>query len=158
MPDYLLIAELLGFGTGTVLSVLLVLLIRRTAYRSPGTPLLGLCALLWNVFGLIVHLLIFAGLPQNTLSVGLARAVCMSGGAMFPISFLQLWTQPAAKDSWHGRASKWLVRVAKFNAAWIVASLFACPFFASPFLMRETSHVVAINASVMMTAGAFLLV
>src|ERR1043166_7458669 len=109
MPDYLLIAELLGFGTGTVLSVLLVLLIRRTAYRSPGTPLLGLCALLWNVFGLIVHVLIFAGLPQNTLSVGLARAVCMSGGAMFPISFLQLWSQPTSPENWHSRASRWLV-------------------------------------------------
>ncbi|HMC61699.1 MAG TPA: hypothetical protein VKJ01_21080, partial [Candidatus Solibacter sp.] len=57
MPDYLLIAELLGFSTGTVLSVLLVLLIRRTAYRSPGTPLLGFCALLWNVFGLLTNIL-----------------------------------------------------------------------------------------------------
>jgi two-component system LytT family sensor kinase len=158
MPDYLLIAELLGFGTGTVLSVLLVLLIRRTAYRSPGTPLLGLCALLWNVFGLIVHVLIFAGLPQNTLSVGLARAVCMSGGAMFPISFLQLWSQPTSPENWHSRASRWLVRVAKFNAAWIIAALFACPFVRSEFIMRETSHVVALNASLLMTAGAFLLV
>src|SRR5580704_9424085 len=101
MPGYLLIAELLGFGTGTVLSVLLVLLIRRTAYRSPGTPLLGFCALLWNVFGLILYLLIFAGLPQNAPSVVLARAVYLSGGAMFPISFLQLWSHPAAPGSWH---------------------------------------------------------
>ena len=41
MPDYLLIAELLGFGIGTVLFLLLVLLIRRTAYRSPGLPCSG---------------------------------------------------------------------------------------------------------------------
>src|SRR5215471_1271692 len=114
MPDYLLIAELLGFGTGTVLSVLLVLLIRRTSYRSPGTPLLGLCALLWNVFGLIVHLLIFAGISPRDLSVGLAHAVCMSGGAIFPISFLQLWSRPASPGSFRGIANVWLIRAAKF--------------------------------------------
>lgn len=66
MPDYLLIAELLGFSTGTVLSVLLVLLIRRTAYRSPGTALLGFGALLWNVFGLLSNLLIFGGMPVRS--------------------------------------------------------------------------------------------
>src|ERR1043166_5016953 len=114
MPDYLLIAELLGFSTGTVLSVLLVLLIRRTAYRTPGTPLLGCCALLWNVFGLIEYLLIFGGLPMRAPSVVLVRAVYLSGGAMFPISFLQLWSQPTTPGTWHSRAGRWLVAVAKF--------------------------------------------
>jgi two-component system LytT family sensor kinase len=158
MPDYLLIAELLGFGTGTVLSVLLVLLIRRTAYRSPGTPLLGLCALLWNVFGLIANLLIFAGQPPVASSVALARAIYLSGGALFPISFLQLWSLPAVVGGWHSRASRWLIRAAKFNAVWIAALLFACPFVASQAFMRFSSHAVAWNASVLMTAGAFLLV
>src|ERR1051326_4016780 len=158
LPDYLLIAELLGFGTGTVLSVLLVLLIRRTAYRSPGTPLLGLCALLWNVFGLIVYLLIFAGFSVQDPSVGLARAVYLSGGAMFPISFLQLWSQPEAPGSRSGRANQWLVRVAMFNAAWIAVLLFVCPFVNTGLLHEFSSHVVAWNASVLMTAGAFLLV
>jgi len=158
MPDYLLIAELLGFGTGTVLSVLLVLLIRRTAYRSPGTPLLGFCALLWNVFGLIVNLLIFAGWPMSAPPVFVARAVYLSGGAMFPISFLQLWSRPAAPGSWDNRANRWLIRAAKCNAVWIAALLFACPFLASPLLLRLTMHVVAWNASILMTAGAFLLV
>jgi len=158
MPDYLLIAELLGFGTGTVLSVLLVLLIRRTAYRSPGTPLLGFCALLWNVFGLIENLLIFAGLPLGAPSVVLVRAIYLSGGALFPISFLLLWSHPAAEGSWHGRASRWLVRAAKFDAVWLIVLLFACPFLASPLVLRLTSHAVAWNASLLMTAGAFVLV
>src|SRR5215831_5122110 len=155
MPDYLLIAELLGFGTGTVLSVLLVLLIRRTAYRSPGTPLLGLCALLWNVFGLIANLLIVAGLPPVASSVVLARAIYLSGGALFPISFLQLWSLPAVVGGWHSQASRWLIHAAKFNAVWIAALLFACPFVASQAFMRFSSHAVAWNASVLMTAGAF---
>src|SRR5579871_6149286 len=123
MPGYLLIAELLGFGTGTVLSVLLVLLIRRTAYRSTGTPLLGLCALLWNVFGLIVYLLILAGFPARAPSVVLARAVCLTGGAIFPVSFLQLWSHPADLGSWRSWANRWLIRTAKFNAVWIAILL-----------------------------------
>ena len=157
-PDYLLIAALLGFGTGTVLSVLLVLLIRRTAFRSPGTPLLGLCALLWNVFGLIVYLLILAGIPENAPSVFLARAVYLSGGAMFPISFLQLWSQPDGANRRHQRWSRWLIRLAKFNAVWIIVILFACPLVANRLLLFITSRVVAWNASLLMTAGAFLLV
>ena len=158
MPDYLLIAELLGFSTGTVLSVLLVLLIRRTAYRSPGTPLLGFCALLWNVFGLISNLLVFCGMPMGSPPVVLARAVYLSGGAIFPVSFLQLWSRPAAPATWHGNVSRWLLRAATGNAIWIIGLLFACPFLASPWLQRFTSHAVAWNASVLMTLGAFLLV
>src|SRR5579863_4474249 len=134
MPGYLLIVELLGFGTGTVLSVLLVLLIRRTSYRSPGTPLLGLCAILWNVFGLLAYLLILAGLPANALASVLAHAACLSGGALFPLSFLQLWSNPAARGTWQGRATVWLVRLAKFNAAWIIVLLFACPLLRSPLV------------------------
>ncbi len=158
MPEYLLIAELLGFGTGTVLSVLLVLLIRRTAYRAPGTPLLGFCALLWNVFGLISNLLIFAGLPMRAPAVVLVRAVYLSGGAMFPVSFLQLWSHPAAAGSWQSRANRWLVRIAKCNAVWIAALLFACPLSIAPGLLRWSAHAVAWNASLLMTAGALLLV
>lgn len=158
MPDYLLIAELLGFGTGTVLSVLLVLLIRRTAYRSPGTPLLAFCALLWNVFGLIANLLIFGGLAAGSPSVVLARAVYLSGGALFPVSFLQLWSQPFGEGTGRGSAGRWLVAAAKINAAWIAALLFVCPILANPVVLRLASHAVAWNASILMTAGALLLV
>lgn len=158
MPDYLLIVELLGFGTGTVLSMLLILLIRRTSYRTPGTVLLGLCAILWNVFGLIAYLLILAGLPVNALSLLWAHAACLSGGALFPVSFLQLWSNPGARGTWQRGAAVWLVRLAKFNAACIIVLLFACPLIANPLVLRGTSHIVAWNASLLMTAGAFLLV
>ncbi len=63
LPDYLLVAELLGFSTGTVLSVLLALLVRRAAHRSPGTALMAFSALLWNVFGLVMILLLLVGAP-----------------------------------------------------------------------------------------------
>ena len=40
------VSELLGFGTGTVLSILLLLLARRAAHRSPGSSLLGMTKLI----------------------------------------------------------------------------------------------------------------
>ena len=61
LPDYVLIAELLGFGTGTVLSVLLFLLVRRSADRSPGPRLLAHSAILWNVFGLLAYIMVLFG-------------------------------------------------------------------------------------------------
>ncbi len=51
-----------------------------------------------------------------------------------------------------------MVRAAKFNAAWIAVLLFACPILANPMVLRLASHAVAWNASLLMTAGAFLLV
>src|SRR5262249_22694010 len=126
---------------------------------SPGTPLLGLCALLWNVFGLIAHLLILAGFSARDVWVGLAHAVCLSGGAMFPISFLQLWSRPASPGSVFSLVTVWLVRAAKFNAAWIVVLLFACPFSLNPQpIMYLSNHVVAWNASFLLTTGALVLV
>jgi two-component system LytT family sensor kinase len=158
MPDYLLIAELLGFSTGTVLSVLLVLLIRRTAYRSPGTSLLGFCALLWNVFGLTLNLLVLCGVPQSSSWVFLTRAMYLSGGAIFPVSFLQLWSHPAAPGTWHVNVNRWLLLAAKASALLIIGLLFVCPFLGSPWLVRFTSHAVGWNAAILMTLGAFLLV
>src|SRR5258708_16449842 len=100
IPDYLLTSELLGFGTGTVLSILLVLLVRRASQRSPGTPLLAFCALLWNVVRLLTNLLIFSGMGVQSLPVNLARATFLSGGALFPITFLILCSRPHPTRSW----------------------------------------------------------
>src|SRR5260370_23386553 len=116
IPDYRLVAELLGFGTGTGLSVLLVLLVRRASQRSPGTPLLAFCALLWNAVGLLTILLMLSGMGIQSLPVNLARATFLSGGAIFPISFLMLWSRPHPTGSWQEKPSRWLYRIAIGNA------------------------------------------
>src|SRR5690348_16556296 len=157
MPDYLLIAELLGFGTGSVLSVLLVLLVRRAQRRAPGTSLLALCTVLWNVFGLAMNLLLVFGMPHGSWPVGVARATYLSGGVLFPISFLQLWS-PTAEQAWQRNVNRWLLRAGCINALWIIPLLFVCPFVRDPWLQRIGAHAVAWNASVLMTAGALTLV
>jgi two-component system LytT family sensor kinase len=154
MPDYLLISELLGFGTGTVLSILLVLLVRRASQRSPGTPLLAFCALLWNAVGLLMNLFILSGLSDRSLPVNLARSTFLSGGAIFPISFLMLWSRPHPPCSWQEKVSRWLHRIARVNAVWIVVLLFVCPLI-SGRLLRFAMYTVPLNAAIVLTIGAF---
>jgi two-component system LytT family sensor kinase len=154
MPDYLLISELLGFGTGTVLSILLVLLVRRASQRSPGTPLLAFCALLWNAVGLLTILLILSGLDIQSLPVNFTRATFLSGGAIFPISFLMLWSRPHPEGSWQEKVARWLYRIAIVNAAIIVVLLYACPLMKGRYI-RMVMYTVPLNASIILTIGAF---
>jgi len=150
VPDYVLVTELLGFGTGTVLSIYLLLLVHRAVHYRPGTRLLGICAIQWNVFGLLASLLLIFGAPYFSLTVGLVQAAYLSAGAIFPISFLQLWSRPQPSASW-----RTLYRIAVFNAAWLTALLFACPIFTALQLYRYTMYAVPLNVALLLTIGAF---
>jgi two-component system LytT family sensor kinase len=158
MADYLLTAELLGFGSGTVLSILLALLVRRTANRRPGMVLLAVCGLQWNVFGLAMILVVLAGWNQRSLAVSLVHAVGASAGAIFPISFLQLWPPPLSHCNVRKTVYRWLGIIARVNAVWIIALLFACPLFRNAWLFRLVMHAVPWNASLLLTVGALTLV
>src|SRR5690242_16119759 len=157
MPDYLLISELLGYGTGTVLSIVLALLVRRASRRTLATRLLALCALLWNVFGLLLIVLVLFGMGSHSWPVNLGRSTSMTGGAMFPISFLLLWSRPLDPQLWQAKVSRWLLWLSIFNAAWITALLFVCPFMANMGLWRLCSYSLTLNASLLLTVGAFTL-
>jgi two-component system LytT family sensor kinase len=155
LPDYVLIAELLGFGTGTVLSVLLFLLVRRSADRSPGPLLLAHSTILWNVFGLLAYIMIVFGVPRGAAAnlSGYARAISLTGGALFPIAFLQLWWRPLPEGMWQARANRWLLELSRINAAWLIPFLFLCPILPDSGLSRFTMHAVSWNAALILTAG-----
>lgn len=157
MPAYLLISELLGYGTGTVLSIVLVLLVRRASHRIKGTRLLAFCALLWNSFGLLSILFVLFGVDPRSWPVNVARASSMAGGAMFPISFLLLWSRPMPPRLWQAKVSRWLRALSIVNAAWITALLYVCPFLPASF-WRLSMYSLSLNASLLLTVGAFTLV
>jgi two-component system LytT family sensor kinase len=155
LPDYVLIAEILGFGTGTVLSILLFMLVRRSADRSPGPLLLAHSALLWNLFGLLAYVMILCGWPHGDSAdlSGFARSVSLTGGALFPIAFLQLWWRPLPESMWQARANRWLLELARINAAWLIPFLFLCPILPDSGLSRFTMYAVSWNAALLLTAG-----
>jgi two-component system LytT family sensor kinase len=158
MPDYLLISELLGYSTGTVLSIVLALLVRRASHRATATRLLAFCALLWNVFGLLMIVLVLSGMGVRSWPVNLAHAASGAGGAIFPISFLLLWSRPLAPRLWQAKVSRWLLRLSICNAAWITALLFLCPCVPSGGLWRSSMYSLSLNASLLLTIGALTLV
>src|SRR5947208_661759 len=80
------------------------------------------------VFGLVTYAMVLFGMPLHSWPVSLARASYLSGGAIFPISFLQLWWRPLPPETWQCRGSRWLLSIARFNAFWLVPLLFACSF------------------------------
>jgi two-component system LytT family sensor kinase len=155
LPDYVLVAELLGFGAGAVLSTLLALLVRRSPHNSPGTRLLVFCALLWNLAGLAMIVFILTGVPSRSPAIGLAQTAHLSAGALFPISFLLLWSRPLPAGNWKTKVNTALLWVAAVNAVWLIASLFGCMALPRWGLTRVAMYAVALNASILLTIGGF---
>jgi two-component system, LytTR family, sensor kinase len=154
LPDYLLVAELLGFGTGGVLSILLALLVRRSPHNSPGTRLLVFCALLWNIAGLAMFVFILSGVTSRSLAIGLAETAQLSAGALFPTSFLLLWSRPFPAGSWKTKVNTALLWAAAVNAVWLIALLFLCIMLPRLGLHRVAMYAVPLNASFLLTIGA----
>ena len=157
LPEYQLIAELLGFGTGVVMSVLFMQLAARLGRPPSALAWLVASSLLWNVFGLATMVLILCGFGHLSAPVYAMHSLNMAGGAIFPISFLILWSQAEPRSSLQRSASQWLPRIARFNAAWIIALLFLCPLVADRRVMLAGMYATPINASLLLTAGALLL-
>ncbi|HLJ45598.1 MAG TPA: histidine kinase [Bryobacteraceae bacterium] len=155
LPYYFLVTEMLGFGTGVVLSILLVMLVRRASHRGSGMAMFAFCALLWNVGGLVTFLLLLSGLNPRGLAVSLAHTSYLSAGALFPISFFLLWSQPLPPESRQARLNCWLRRIATVNAIVIIVCIFACFFVPGFRYLSLTMYAVPFNASILLTIGAF---
>jgi len=157
LPEYQVIAELLGFGTGVVLWVLLAQLAGRMVRRVPGMLWLVASSLLWNVCGLATIVLLLCGYELRSRGVVLVHATGVVGAAIFPISFLLLWREPGSHNRWQDAASRWLLRIAYVNAIWVSALLYSCLVTSNLFYTRLGMYAVPINASVLLTAGALVL-
>jgi two-component system LytT family sensor kinase len=133
MTDTLLIAQTLGFATGTALFVMLIALLRR-AYQLSGRVSSGTGAaalgLLWNLGNLVKYLALLTGSSRLALPVRLADAFAYSATALLSTALLQLqstrWTHP-----WQPRASRWMRVVSYLNAAFLILGFFATALFPS---------------------------
>jgi len=89
--------DLIGFTTGLLITVLLLVLTLRAA-KLPGTPraniVFAACAFLWSAGGLANAALLAAGIPAAARLVFVSRAVQLSGVAAFPIPVLAIWRAP----------------------------------------------------------------
>jgi len=121
-PDLVLVSEVLGNGAALVLTVVLLLLIVRTARANFAMWLGAFCALLWIGGCLSGTILILAGAAPESSAVWTTRLAELAAGVIFPISFLLLWPLPEPADGWRVRVRRWLLIVAVGMAALTLAA------------------------------------
>ena len=133
--------DLIGFTTGLLITVLLLVLTLRAA-KLPGTPraniVFAACAFLWSAGGLANAALLAAGMPAGARLVFVSRAVQLSGVAAFPIPVLAIW-----------RAPRFLRIAACFSAGLIAVLLWAAAIPPHTVLLAT-----AYNAALLLLLGA----
>ncbi len=157
--DPYLAANLIGFTTGLVISILLLVLTVRAA-KLPGTPIANLlcaaCSLLWNFGGLLSAI-------QNPVATPAAGPGCIpmaiqfTGAAVWPIPMLAVWRHLAV-ERWQSACWQLLVALASISASVITLSAWAVAGAGPTILPNPTlKEFTAYSASFLLACGAVML-
>ena len=148
-----MVSEVLGNGAALVLTVVLVLLIVRTARSNFAMWLGAFCALLWIGGSLTGTLLIQAGAPPQSSVVWITHLAGLASGVLLPISFLMLWPVPEPAGGWRVSLRRWLLILAVGLAA---LAILAVIFAAHYGMLHAIMPVVPFDAAILMTLGALI--
>src|SRR5271157_5767236 len=95
MISLYLAASLIGFSTGAVISVLLLVLTAQ-ATKLPGASaaniLFATCCLIWNLSGLAHSLALTCGAAEQGRAALIILACQYTAAAAWPITVLSLWS------------------------------------------------------------------
>src|SRR5262249_16201300 len=134
--------DLIGFTTGLLITVLLLVLTLRAA-KLPGTPLanigFALCAMVWCAGGLFHTALVASGMASDTPMALAAQAVEFSGAASFPIPVLAIW-RPFVDGARRKTAAR-AVRI----AAWVFAGSVTALAWSRPLLGFSWRPLVSLH-------------
>jgi two-component system, LytTR family, sensor kinase len=154
-----LAADLIGFSSGLVITVLLLVLTLRAA-RLPGTPfaniLLALCALTWNLGGLAHTIALTSGMTKGARPALIASAIQFTAAAGWPIPILAIW-RPYAVLPWQKRGAQLLQLAAIADAAVIVFSLWSPALVGITLLPVGTIKEFASYSGSALALGAVML-
>src|SRR5579872_29443 len=146
--DAFFLGGLIGFATGLLLAILLLVLTLRAA-RLPGTPLANIgfavCALLWTLGGLVFFAMQAACVDPGNPHLLLVQAAHFAGAAASPIPILAIWRQFASTPRQKTAAT----------VVWILACVCAAAIVVM-LCLPETAHPVTQVTGYY--AGFFLLV
>jgi two-component system LytT family sensor kinase len=148
-PDLVLVSEVLGNGAALVLTIVLLLLIVRTARANFAMWLAAFCALLWIGGCLSGTLLILGGARPLSPAVWISKIAELAAGSIFPISFLLLWPLPEPAGCWRVGFRRWLLILATATAVLAVAA-------AALGTHQEILHLVPFYAAMLMSVGAVI--
>ena len=155
-PDLVVLLNVLSLSAGTGMSIMLIVLARRSALRWPGALLMVRCSLLWNVAGLIAETQMLLGVPAQAWTHSVAVALQSCAGALFPISFIAAWSFPKFADARRRRIARWLHLIAIVNAAVIGFVIVGC--IVSGWLPHVAKLCVPCSEAVLLTAASITLV
>ena len=107
-PGAYITADLIGYTTGLLITLVLLILTLRAA-KLPGSPLANIlfavCGLLCSAGGLVRAAALGSGVTHLMGAASVALAVQYTGAAAFPIAFLAIWRRFAIR-SWQKRAAR----------------------------------------------------
>jgi two-component system LytT family sensor kinase len=152
-PDLVLVTEVLGNGAALAITVVLLLLIVRTARKNFAMWLGAFSALLWIGGCLSGTVLILAGASPVSSAVWNTHLAELAAGVIFPVSFLLLWPLPEPAGCWRVQFRRWLLIVAVGTAVLTAVAVLGQGGAPSGMLLRFM-HLVPFDAAILMSVGA----
>jgi two-component system LytT family sensor kinase len=158
MISLYLAASLIGFSTGTAISVLLLVLTARAA-KLPGASAANIlfvaCCLVWNLGGLGHSVALTCGAPEQGRGTLIILAWQYTAAAAWPITVLSLWS-PLATQRWQKIGCRLLQALSVITCSLIVIPLWHSVLTGVNssllFLKKSTPY----NAAILLTLGIAL--
>ncbi len=159
MISLYLAASLIGFSTGTAISILLLVLTARAA-KLPGATAANIlfvtCCLVWNLGGLGHSVALTCGAPEQGRAALIILACQYTAAAAWPITVLSLWS-PLATLRWQKVGCRFLQAFAVITCTLIVIPLWHGVVnggnFASLLILKKSTPY---NAAILLTVGSVL--
>jgi two-component system LytT family sensor kinase len=153
-----LAGSLIGFATGTAISILLLVLTVRAA-KLPDTSAANIlfvtCSLVWNLGGLAHSVALTCGAPEQGRAALIILACQYTAVAAWPVTVLSLWS-PLATQHWQRIGCRSLQALAVITCAVIVIPLWHGVLTGVNssllFLKKSTPY----NAAILLTLGIAL--
>jgi two-component system LytT family sensor kinase len=154
-----LAASLIGFATGTAISILLLVLTARAA-KLPGANAANIlfvtCCLIWNLSGLAHSVALTCGAAEQGRAALIILACQYTAAAAWPITVLSLWS-PLATLRWQRIGCRSLQTLAVITCTLIVLPLWHGVLtganFASLLILKLSTPY---NGAILLTLGIAL--
>jgi two-component system LytT family sensor kinase len=151
--------DLIGYSTGLAITILLFILTLRTS-MLPGTSRAyipgAVCALLWNLGGFASVVSCAVSSPAVTRARLIVWAFQFTGAAAWPLAMLRIWRPPVLLR-WQRIGSRILQIVALVNASAIMIAMWLSAILNNHRLTLVVMEFTSFNASVLLVAGAVVL-
>jgi two-component system, LytTR family, sensor kinase len=153
-----LAASLIGFATGTAISLLLLVLTVRAA-KLPGATAANIlfvtCCLIWNLGGLAHSVALTCGAPVQGRAALIIMACQYTAAAAWPITVLSLWS-PLATLPWQRIGCRSLQALAVITCSLIVVPLWHGVLTGVNSSLTFLKESTPYNGAILLTLGIAL--